>query len=273
MNIIATNLAFRGSMANRSHTNRIVVHHAEASTCSADDIHRWHLANGWSGAGYHYLVRKDGSVYALRPANKIGAHAAGSNSDSIGICFEGNYMTEESMPQAQMDAGRELIAQLKSKWGVSTVLRHKDVCNTDCPGANFPFDALVGSSHDVSVPSQPASKPAVSPRPSGWSQWVSQLQEECNRQGFSSQNVDGLAGPVTLAGCPTCRRGARGVITRLLQERLVALGYSCGSAGVDGIFGNGTEDSVREYQAEHCLAVDGIVGRNTWASLLGLQTC
>lgn len=169
MNIIDTNLAFRGSMANRSRTNRIIIHHAEASTCSAEDIHRWHLANGWSGAGYHFLVRKDGSIYRLRPEGKVGAHAAGSNSDSIGICFEGNFMTE-TMPQAQLDAGRELIAQLKSKWGISTVQRHKDVCDTNCPGDRFPFDALVGYS-TTETPAQPV-KPSETPRPSGWSQWV-----------------------------------------------------------------------------------------------------
>lgn len=269
MNVISTNLQFRGSMANRLRTNRIIVHHAEASTCSAEDIHRWHLANGWSGAGYHYLVRKDGNVYPLRPASKVGAHAAGSNSDSIGVCFEGNFMTE-AMPQTQLEAGRELIAMLKSKWGISTVQRHKDVCDTNCPGANFPFDALVGgTTQPAPAPSQHA-KPTSTPRPTGWSQWVADLQAECNAQGFSSQAVDGIPGPNTLAGCPTCRKGARGGITRLLQGRLIALGYPCGSYGADSVFGSATESAVRAFQRGHGLAVDGIVGRNTWRKLLGL---
>ena len=102
MNIIETNLKFRTALTNRNSTNRIIIHHAEASHCTAQDIHQWHLNNGWSGAGYHFLVRKDGTVYRLRPENKIGAHASGSNSDSIGICFEGSYMTE-TMPQAQIN--------------------------------------------------------------------------------------------------------------------------------------------------------------------------
>lgn len=141
MQIIETNLSF-SSLSSRSKTNRIILHHAEASTCSPQDIHAWHKANGWSGAGYHFLVLKDGKVYRLRPEHTVGAHASGANSDSIGICFEGAY-NRETMGSAQINAGRELVAYLKSKYGVSTVLRHKDVGSTDCPGNNFPFDAIV----------------------------------------------------------------------------------------------------------------------------------
>lgn len=142
INIIDANLTF-GSLSRRGSTNRIILHHAEASECSPEDIQRWHLANGWSGAGYHFEVRKNGTVHSLRPEWAVGSHAKGSNYDSIGICFEGNYMTEE-MPKAQLDAGRELIAHLKAKYGIDTVLRHKDVCDTNCPGDNFPFDEIVG---------------------------------------------------------------------------------------------------------------------------------
>ena len=93
--------------AGRKSTGRIILHHADAKNCSAEDIHRWHLNNGWSGAGYHFLVRKDGKVYRLRPEDKVGAHAYGANYNSLGICFEGNYM-EEDMPEAQKEAGKEL---------------------------------------------------------------------------------------------------------------------------------------------------------------------
>ena len=103
MNIIETNLKF-GALSTRKSTKRAILHHPEASKCTAEDIHRWHLRNGWSGAGYHFLVRKDGHIYRLRPEWAVGSHAKNNNSDSIGICFEGNYMTE-TMPQAQINAG------------------------------------------------------------------------------------------------------------------------------------------------------------------------
>lgn len=144
MNIIETNLNF-GNLTKRVKTVRAILHHAAASTCSAEDIHRWHLANKWSGAGYHFLVRKDGSVYRLRPEWAVGAHASGNNSDSIGICFEGNFMTE-TMPEAQKRAGKELVAWVKGKYGFTKVQAHRDVQSTSCPGVNFPFDEIVNGS-------------------------------------------------------------------------------------------------------------------------------
>lgn len=98
--------------------------------------------------------------------------------------------------------------------------------------------------------------------------WVRRLQEECNKQGFSNQSVDGIAGPNTLKGCPMLRKGAQGNITKLLQEKLIKLGYN--TNGVDGIFGSGTYSAVREFQKTRGLSADGIVGQNTWRKLLNL---
>lgn len=98
--------------------------------------------------------------------------------------------------------------------------------------------------------------------------WVRRLQQECNNQGFSKQAVDGIPGQATLAGCPTVRKGAQGNITKLLQERLVTLGYN--TNGVDGIFGNGTKNAVIAFQKSKGLSADGIVGANTWRKLLNL---
>ena len=92
--------------------------------------------------------------------------------------------------------------------------------------------------------------------------WVRRLQQECNNQGFSKQKVDGIAGPATLAGCPVLKNGAKGNITKLLQEKL--------GISVDGIFGNETKKAVIKYQKNKGLSADGIVGQNTWKSLLGL---
>ncbi|NCA32111.1 N-acetylmuramoyl-L-alanine amidase [Adlercreutzia muris] len=271
MKINETNLKF-GSLSNRGSTSRIILHHAEATSCTPEQIHQWHLANGWSGAGYHFLVRKDGAVYALRPEWAVGAHAQGANSDSIGVCFEGRYQTEE-MPQPQIDAGRELVAYLKGKYGLSKVQRHKDVGSTDCPGKNFPFEDITAAATAATSPSNPAgSKPAAAtakPAAKG-DAWVRSLQTECNAQGFSKQTVDGIAGPNTLAGCPTLRKGANGNITKLMQQRLVALGYSLAPYGADGSFGDVTLAAVKKFQKARDLTADGIVGQNTWRELLGL---
>ena len=82
--------------------------------------------------------------------------------------------------------------------------------------------------------------------------------------------MDGIAGPNTLAGCPTLRKGAKGNITKIMQQRLVALGYSVGKCGADGSFGSGTLSGVKAFQKAMGLTVDGVVGPNTWRKLLGL---
>ena len=94
------------------------------------------------------------------------------------------------------------------------------------------------------------------------------MQEECNKQGFSKQKVDGIPGPNTLAGCPLIRYGASGKITMLLQEKLISLGYSCGPCSADGEFGNATRTAVMKFQRTKGLVPDGIVGQNTWKALL-----
>ena len=131
----------------------------------------------------------------------------------------------------------------------------KGYYNSKLPGTKFctPNWSLINS-----IPSSTTSK-----------NWIVELQAECNRQGFSKQVVDGVAGPNTLNGCPTLQVGASGKITRILQQRLTNLGFN--TKGIDGIFGQNTKKAVVNFQKSRKLSVDGIVGRNTWSKLLGLS--
>ena len=138
MKIIEVTLETNGSFSRRSRTDEVVLHHAEASCASVEDINRWHLGNGWTGIGYHYYIRKDGSVYRGRPEWAIGAHAVGHNDRSIGICCEGAYMTE-TMPAAQLAALRALLREVMGRYPAAALRRHKDVGSTDCPGDRFPW--------------------------------------------------------------------------------------------------------------------------------------
>ena len=280
MDIINSNLRFGSNIAYGNNPKEIILHHAEASNCSLEDIHSWHKNQGWAGIGYHYFIRKDGKIYKGRPDNAVGSHCLGHNKDTLGICFEGAY-NEETMPQAQIQAGRELISYLKAKYNISSVKRHKDLNNTDCPGANFPFAEIINNSN---VSSKPINKSNSSInnvdwlaeylKPWNWKAWVIELQTECNRQGFSNQPVDGLTYNAktgeskTLAGCPTLKLGAKGNITKLLQRILKA--YGIANLKIDGVFGEETCKAVVAYQKSKGLSADGIVGYNTWRKLLGL---
>ncbi|CAI3227171.1 N-acetylmuramoyl-L-alanine amidase [Clostridium neonatale] len=138
MNIIDVGLKFK-SLSYGNKPNKLVLHHAEASKCTVQDIHSWHLNNGWSGIGYHYFIRKDGSIYRGRPDGAIGAHCQGSNTNTLGICFEGNYM-KETMSTVQYNSGIDLIKYLIGKYGNLPVYGHKELLATECPGSKFPLE-------------------------------------------------------------------------------------------------------------------------------------
>ena len=67
------------------------------------------------------------------------------------------------------------------------------------------------------------------------------------------------------------RKGSKGAEVKALQTLLIGYGYSCGAAGADGDFGNGTDTAVKKYQNAKGLNADGIVGANTWNKLLGIK--
>lgn len=52
-----------------------------------------------------------------------------------------------------------------------------------------------------------------------------------------------------------------------LQEKLIKCGYSCGSCGADGIFGQATYDALVKFQRYHGLDADGLAGQKTFAKL------
>ena len=141
MNIIETDFKWNNGLSRRSTTKLIVLHHAAAKSATVTQIDQWHKAKGWSGIGYHFYVRKNGEIYRGRPIWAVGAHAEDSNSNSIGICTEGNFDTE-TMPQAQEKAIKELLEYLKALYPKAQVKGHREVCATGCPGKNYPLDEM-----------------------------------------------------------------------------------------------------------------------------------
>ena len=144
MQIIEEKYNWNGGFTSRSKTDYIVLHHAEAVKCTAQDIHSWHRANGWTGIGYHFFVRKDGTIYRGRPINVVGAHVQGMNSCSIGICAEGDYHTKEkTMPQAQKKSIIELCQYLKKNcYPNAKIVGHREIGDSNCPGRYYPLDEI-----------------------------------------------------------------------------------------------------------------------------------
>ncbi|WP_416196250.1 peptidoglycan recognition family protein [Selenomonas sp.] len=136
-----TYLSFR-SLTNREQTDVIILHHIGNTNAdvSAATVHQWHLANGWAGIGYHYLIRKDGTIERGRPRDTVGAHCYGENWHSVGVNIVGNFETNEPTA-AQIDAAERLVAVLCRLYGLrpsgATIKGHRDFNATACPGENL----------------------------------------------------------------------------------------------------------------------------------------
>jgi N-acetyl-anhydromuramyl-L-alanine amidase AmpD len=265
MIINEVNYKWNGTLSKRAKTDMIVLHHADAKSCTAQDIHSWHLNRGWTGIGYHFFVRKDGQIYRGRPEDVVGAHAANYNSNSIGICFEGKY-TQESMPKAQLEAGKELVAYLKDKYKITRVKGHRDLMATDCPGTHFPFNEIAKASQSfvVSTINSNTSKENL----------VLSFQKAAKADDktlLPKYGADGDYGNETKEAMQKCVVKRRVIhkyknCTKLVQ---ILLGFT--GADIDGKCGPQTEKKIKEFQKKNGLVVDGAIGFNTWKVLLGIK--
>ncbi|MGV9358887.1 peptidoglycan-binding domain-containing protein, partial [Streptomyces misionensis] len=78
--------------------------------------------------------------------------------------------------------------------------------------------------------------------------------------------ADGVVGPATWQALVlTVQQGSSGPAVQAVQSQLDAHGSAL---TVDGSFGPATDSAVRSFQTAHGLTVDGIVGSNTWQSLV-----
>ena len=94
------------------------------------DIDRWHKNRGWSGIGYHYVVKLDGTVELGRDVHKIGAHVGGHNRYSIGICYIGgldqNMKPKDTRTPSQKRAIKALLRELRKFYPKTKIQGHRD---------------------------------------------------------------------------------------------------------------------------------------------------
>ena len=143
MQITETNLKFKNRLALRRSTNRVIVHHSASSDVAAKTIHSWHLNQGWSGIGYHFVIRRNGNIERGRELSAIGSHSGPKgNGDSVGVCLTGNFEIDKPTA-AQINSLVWLILKyLEPRYGNLKVIGHRDVMATACPGKNFPWADL-----------------------------------------------------------------------------------------------------------------------------------
>ena len=130
----------------RPATEMIVIHHAGFpdgdKDSSAEAIHKFHQeVNGWAGIGYHYVIRKDGTIEQGRKPLAIGAHAYQHNKNSVGICVAGNFDIGKPNRE-QMDSLKLLTAWLCQRYKLNpmkkgVIVGHRNLNDTNCPGDNL----------------------------------------------------------------------------------------------------------------------------------------
>ena len=106
---------------------------------SAVEIDQWHKGKGWRGIGYHFVIRRDGSVEPGRDPKLTGAHTLGHNLNSLGICMEGGIAdfgeTDAFYPDVQWEALAELVTVLQEHHDIpdDAVRGHNEVSSKSCP--------------------------------------------------------------------------------------------------------------------------------------------
>ena len=111
---------------------RLLVIHCSATRYDRDSpveaLRSSHKARGFADIGYHFYITRDGELHRCRPVNQIGAHAAGWNDKSIGICYEGG-LDEQGRPAdtrtyAQRCTLMDLLRQLRRDYPEARILGH-----------------------------------------------------------------------------------------------------------------------------------------------------
>lgn len=120
--------------------------HCSATKPSMDigarEIRDWHTAkpprgNGWKDIGYHYIIRRNGFIEDGRPVEQVGAHVAGHNAHSIGICLVGGIdnsgKPEANFTQEQWKMLERLLRMLKAQYPRATIHGHNEFASKACP--------------------------------------------------------------------------------------------------------------------------------------------
>lgn len=123
---------------------RIVVHTSDSPDnrdIGAKEIRDWHTlppphGNGWSDIGYHFVVRRDGTIEIGRPLEIAGSHVSGHNKDTIGVVWVGRDRPTVIQRESLLALLKQLCDEYKVP--VEKVLGHKELnpgktCpNLDC---------------------------------------------------------------------------------------------------------------------------------------------
>jgi len=133
----------------RQRTTAIAIHCSATKPTQdigAREIRQWHVRdNEWADIGYHYVIRRDGTIETGRPDDVLGAGIKDHNAETLHICLVGGLTAEgkagkvfsDTFTDAQEISLFHLIAAMEEKYPDATgnVLGHRDFPRVakDCP--------------------------------------------------------------------------------------------------------------------------------------------
>ena len=126
---------YNANTKDRSKTDYIAIHcsaTSEKQNFGAADIDKWHRSKGWACIGYHYVIKRDGTLEVGRKESQVGAHVADWNSVSLGICLIGGIdaddptKAEDNYTDAQWVTLKKLLKELKVRYPKAKIQGHRD---------------------------------------------------------------------------------------------------------------------------------------------------
>lgn len=104
-----------------------------------DEIEQWHLQRGFLEIGYHFIIRRDGTIENGRMIDQDGAHAKGYNRGTIGICLVGGLnrkgKPERNFTNEQEAALIKLVKEMYDYYPIKFIVGHRDLpkVKKECP--------------------------------------------------------------------------------------------------------------------------------------------
>ena len=113
-----------------------------------EKIKHWHVVdNGWDDVGYHYVIKRDGTLEEGRDESMVGSHAKAVNGTSLGICLIGGSNKqgdwENNFTDEQFETLKDIVIKLKDKYNINKIIGHYEVDDIKkCP--SFDVQEWVG---------------------------------------------------------------------------------------------------------------------------------
>lgn len=240
----------------RSKIRRIVIHHWDdpKRKPSLAGVVSW-LTSTRSRVSAHYVV-SERQVYRLVPESVVAWHAAGGNSDSIGIELDPRQQ------DSTYETAAALIRDIRSRHGDIPLVRHRDVKGsyTSCPGT-YDLARLDRLARGQSAKPAPTKAPPFPlPRKPG-ALYFYGLGKEMTAVTGTMRNRDVPHDVVQVNG----RWKSKGLAQ--FQTRLIERGWTeLKKDGPDGRFGSRMHKVVGQFQKAMGLKVDHKIGPGTWAA-------